>query len=372
MTITNAPGLALRAGDGPQLQENQLSVQSRRHIDMRVAVLKAHPQASALAGADWRGAIGALLLLGLHWTFAWLVSATNILVVFVAAFVVGQLVLHSVGSLIHETAHRLVFRERRAKLAFDLLLEAITTSFGRQLTYQHEHVSSHHPHLGNYERDYEHEDLCRFVARRSHRAANPKLQRLLTLAELFVQAMPLGFMISNKIFNPFYRRRTGLATKDRARRIGATKPPVFERRLFIAVSVVVNIFLFAAFGFLGWLYHIWSLSLFLGKCGVTNLGQSLAEHPGDDDEAPTRSTYSWLNLILFNTGYHNEHHTFPNVAWTRLPKLKALAPETFGPGTEKSYAGFWWAHVWADFSPSRRTKLQDEDQSVRCAQETGA
>jgi sphingolipid delta-4 desaturase len=356
-----------RLGDGPALQENRLSPQSRRHIEMRVAILKAHPEAAQLAGPDWRGLIGALAILALYWTSAWVVGRTNILIVFLTAFFFGQLVLHSAGSLIHETAHRLVFRGRRAKLAFDLLLEIITTSFGKQLTYQHEHVSSHHPHLGNYERDYEHEDLCRFLARRSYRAKHAKWQSWLTAAELVVQALPLGFMIANRIFVPFYRRQSGRATKDRQRHIGATKPPKREMRLFIAVSILTNIFLFAAFGWLGWLYHIWSLSLFLGKAGITNLGQSLAEHPGDDEMAPTRSTYGILNLILFNTGYHNEHHTFPNVAWTRLPKLKRLAPELFGPGTAKSYFGFWWAHVRDDFSPSRRTPLHDQDQSVRCA-----
>ena len=28
-------------------------------------------------------------------------------------------------------------------------------------------------------------------------------------------------------------------------------------------------------------------------------------------------------------GYHNEHHDFASIAWTRLPALRALAPEFY-------------------------------------------
>ena len=30
-------------------------------------------------------------------------------------------------------------------------------------------------------------------------------------------------------------------------------------------------------------------------------------------------------------GYHNEPHDFPSIPWTRLPALKALAPEFYEP-----------------------------------------
>ncbi len=355
-----------RLGEGPTLPTTRISPQARRHIDVRRQIIKEHPGVLTLAGPDWRGAPAAVLILAVHWTVLWFVSQTNVFVVFLTAFFFGQLAIHSAGTLVHETAHRLVFRNPRAKLLFDLLLETIITSFGRQLTYQHEHVSSHHPHLGVYERDYEHEDVCRFLARRAYRAKHPVRQRFVTALELFLHLLPFGFLFADKILMPFYRGATGRVVKDPERDIGATKAPSAEMRLFIAVSIGVNVFLFSTFGFLGFLYQIWSLSLFLGKCGVTNLGQSLSEHPGDDIEMPTRSTYWWGNWILFNTGYHHEHHTFPEVPWTKLPKLKALAPQAFDVGGTRSYVRCWWDHVREDFSPSRKNAIQTSD-PLRCA-----
>jgi sphingolipid 4-desaturase/C4-monooxygenase len=43
----------------------------------------------------------------------------------------------------------------------------------------------------------------------------------------------------------------------------------------------------------------------------------------------TFSYYGPLNVLAYNVGYHNEHHDFPAVPWTRLPKLHALAEEFY-------------------------------------------
>ncbi len=353
-------------GAGPLLRESSPSPQSRRHIQLRRQLLLAHPEAAALAGADHRGVYGAVIILAAHWTVCWWVAGTGVLTVFLTAFFVGQVMIHSAGALLHETAHRLVFRGRRAKLAFDLLLEVILISFSLQLTYQHEHVSLHHPFLGDYERDYEHEDNCRYRARRQFRVAHPVLEKLMVASQLVVSLLPLGFLVSDRIFLPIYRHATGRAVKDTQRHMAPTQPTAGERAFFIGVSAAALAFLWLAFGWLAVLYQVWSLSIFRGKAGVTNLGQSLAEHPGDDVENPTRSQYGWLNWILFNTGYHHEHHTYPQVAWTRLPRLTALAPEIFSQEEPRSYFRCWWDHVRADFSPSRRNPFQDGPDRARC------
>ncbi|MDJ0824371.1 MAG: fatty acid desaturase [Rhodobacter sp.] len=344
-----------------------ISPQARRHNDMRRTAIAAHPELKDVSGADWRTVFALPLLLAVHWGMAWLVADSSILVIFLASFFVGQVVIHATGGLVHETAHKLIFREPRPKLAFDLGLEWILGSYGKQLIYQHEHITSHHPYIGDYERDYEHEDICAFQSRMKLRHDNPRIQHLLTGLTLVLHALPLGFLIGDEVLPRLNAWITGRPQRDPQRHIEATRAPAWQMRLFIGVSILSNLTLLLLLGPWALLYHLWALSLFLGKFGIWNLGQSLSEHEGTDDDQPSRSTYGWVNALLFNTGYHNEHHTFPNVAWTRLPFLKRTAPEVFTSEATKSYLGYWLDHVRGDFTASRRTPLHDQDQTARCA-----
>ncbi|PNH46999.1 hypothetical protein VD0004_g1157 [Verticillium dahliae] len=56
------------------------------------------------------------------------------------------------------------------------------------------------------------------------------------------------------------------------------------------------------------------------------------EQRDPNNAVPVPETFSYygpLNFLTYNVGLHNEHHDFPAVPWTRLPKLKAIAHEFY-------------------------------------------
>ncbi|HEY5337302.1 MAG TPA: fatty acid desaturase, partial [Rhizomicrobium sp.] len=233
----------------PAAPKRNISPQARYHGDVRRKVLAANPHLAALAGADWRTAVAAIALLAIHWTTAWAVSQTNWWTVFFVAFFFGQFVYHAAATLVHESAHRLVFRNPKLKLAFDLVQEATLTSFSNQLTYQHNHVTSHHPSLGDYDGDYEHEDLYRVAARKAYRVQHLVKARLLSALQLGLHLLPYGF-ICNVFMPRIYAKGTGLPRGEKSRDVGASKPSIGERRLFFFFSLAVWIGLYLSFGFL--------------------------------------------------------------------------------------------------------------------------
>ncbi len=114
----------LKARDETQ-PKKRISAHAERHRDEGRRLLQAHPEIRELAGPRGVTALAPAVLLGLHWGMAWLVTDGGVLTVFVAAFFFGQLVLHATGALLHETAHKLIFRRYVPKLMFDLKFSSL-------------------------------------------------------------------------------------------------------------------------------------------------------------------------------------------------------------------------------------------------------
>lgn len=83
---------------------------------------------------------------------------------------------------------------------------------------------------------------------------------------------------------------------------------------------------------LGWWPLIYFLaSVLLGTGWHPLAGHFISEHfvmEGEGDQE-TFSYYGVCNWVMWNAGYHVEHHDFPNIPWTRIAELNTIAPEFY-------------------------------------------
>lgn len=84
----------------------------------------------------------------------------------------------------------------------------------------------------------------------------------------------------------------------------------------------------------------------------------ISEHCVFEEGVETYSYYGFLNHIMYNVGFHNEHHDFPNIPGSRLAQVRAIAPEFYNT---LPYHTSWWK-VYKDYlfrpdiSPFSRVK----------------
>jgi sphingolipid delta-4 desaturase len=102
------------------------------------------------------------------------------------------------------------------------------------------------------------------------------------------------------------------------------------------------------------------LSSFLAGSLHPLAGHFIAEHyvygtvtPTQRDPAnkvPIPETYSYygpLNWLTYNVGYHNEHHDFPAIPWTRLPAVYDTARSFYEDlPRHESWTYVIWRFIW--------------------------
>ncbi|KAH8073473.1 sphingolipid delta-4 desaturase [Aureococcus anophagefferens] len=84
-----------------------------------------------------------------------------------------------------------------------------------------------------------------------------------------------------------------------------------------AICLTCDALLVAAYGTTPLFYLLLS-TFFAGSIHPT-AGHFISEHYVMDGTAETYSYYGVLNYLTYNVGYHNEHHDFPAIPWSRLP-----------------------------------------------------
>jgi sphingolipid delta-4 desaturase len=286
------------------------------HPERKKAILDAHPEIETLYGYDFRTTLLTITLvvinlsmaayMGTHWNQvpAWAFA--------LVMYCIGAPINHAMSMVIHDACHDLCAPTQVANKWVGIIAN-LPLGVPSAMSFRRYHLE-HHSHMGVVGTDL---DLP------------PDFERAMVqhstwrkIGWIFVYAASYGL-------RPLGWARTKLASE-------------WEGCNMI-VQMSLNAAMVYFFGWHAMLYMLVSTLFSFGLHPVAahflsehfTLGHSTHEL-GQKQE--TFSYYGRLNPIILNVGYHNEHHDFSRVPWTRLPQVKAMAPEFYEPlFAHKSY-----------------------------------
>ena len=259
-------------------------------------ILAGHPEIRKLIGRNPFSFILVLFVVLLQFTIAFVLKDQVWWTALIVAFIIGAFANHCLFVLIHEAAHKLIFKKSSLNIVAGIIAD-LPNVVPSSVSFRSYHLK-HHSFQGNYKLDA---DLpSRWEAR-------------------LIGNTPFGKILWEILFPVFQ----------------ALRPPRLKEIKFINGWTAVNMII--VFGidviviiFLGWTSILYLVFSFAFSIGFHPLGARwIQEHYLVNPPQETYSYYGPLNILALNVGYHNEHHDFPSIPWNRLPELKKLAPEWY-------------------------------------------
>lgn len=266
------------------------------HLARRKAILKDHPEVKKLFGVDPSLKYTTVALVAIQMAVAVMIGSWDLhwALFLLITYVVGATIQQALFLAIHEITHNLAFAkpEHNNWLAFIANIP-IVLPFAMSFKFYH---GEHHWQQGK-------DGVDSDIPTRAE-------------AKIFRGFFGKVIWFLHQIF--FYAVRP-LAIK---------KAPIDKWQVYNAIFQIAAMAIFIPFmGWEGIVYLIGGLVLAGGLHPTA--GHFISEHYVFNEGQETYSYYGPLNLVTFNVGYHNEHHDFPNIPGSRLPKLKKMAPEYY-------------------------------------------
>lgn len=261
-------------------------------------MLKQHPELRGLIGKNPYSFMAIIGIVALQVLVAYLLSGQSWWWVFGAAYLIGAFADHALFVLIHECAHKLIFKNRAANKIAGMIAN-IPLIFPSSVSFENYHLK-HHSFQGVHELDG---DL-------------PNYWEAKLINHYFIGKVI--WLLFYPIFQVF-----------RLSRLREIAP--FDK--WVALNWLIQIVSMTAIAwFLGAQSFVYLVASFFFSVGLHPLGARwIQEHYLTQGEQETYSYYGVLNHVAFNVGFHNEHHDFPSVPWNRLPDIKKTAPGFYDP-----------------------------------------
>lgn len=272
------------------------SRQPEPHAVRKKAILAAHPEVKKLFGVEPLTPYYAAIPVVVQLVAAFLMRDVPFWSwhFWAVAYVVGGTATQAIFLAIHEVTHMLAFKTFWHNKAFNILTN-LPIGLPYSAAFRGYHME-HHRYQG-------HDGIDTDIPTR-------------TEGVLFTNVLFKTLFCINQIL--FYALRPMVVRKQTFTRWHAAN---------WAVQFTFDFLVVQAFGWGPIKYFL--LSDYLAGSLHPCASHFIAEHYVFVEGYETYSYYGWLNKLCFNVGYHNEHHDFPNIPWTRLPKLREIAPEFY-------------------------------------------
>ena len=303
------------------------------HAIRRREIMAKYPEISQLFGVEPLTFPIVVLIFVTQVFFAYLVSSLSLSwpVLIALAWAVGGTLNHSLQLAVHELSHNLCWNNPLAN-KWTAIFANLVTGFPSSVSFQKYHMD-HHQWQGVDGIDTD----------------------IPTKAEVAVFSSSLRKVLWLLLQPVFYALRPTIV-----------KPKTFTKWEFTngLIQILFNVAIAYFLGMKGLAYLLSGTVLGLGLHPAA--GHFVAEHYELVTGQETYSYYGPCNYVNFNVGYHNEHHDFPRIPWSRLPLVSKIAPEYYTTLPHyTSYLALLWAYITnSKLGPHARIKRASNSKSA--------
>ena len=272
------------------------------HTFRRQEILKKYHNVKKLYGPEWKSKWISLFLLFIPQIYISLnIHKLSFINYFLVTYFVGATITQALFLAIHELSHNLFFKEIKYNKLYAIFLN-LPIAIPFSISFRDYHLE-HHNNLGIYGLDTD---------------------------------LPSKF--EKYIVNNTIKKTIWLSLQI----IWYALRPIFMKQYTLTIYHILNIVTQLLFDTIIYkLYGIGPIVYFL-LCDLISGGlhpcayHFISEHYllSYKNNQETYSYYGKLNYLTWNVGYHNEHHDFPYIPWSRLPVLKNNLPNFYNTLTK--------------------------------------